>query len=70
MKKAILVLILTITSLFCFKFYTKIKRARASKPLFVLKDCTCKDYIRLKNQYNFDFVLVDQNGNLCIRKCK
>jgi len=51
-----------------FQDFIEKSRVREEK-VYVIKRCSCKDYIKFRKQYRIG-ILVDRKGNLCSLKCK
>jgi len=75
-KENILILILFLLWLnwiflsFNLIFQDFIEKSRVKEEkVYVIRRCSCKDYIRFRKQYRIG-ILVDRKGNLCSLKCK
>ena len=51
-----------------FQNFIEMSKVKEEK-IYVLKKCSCKDYIKFRQQYGIG-ILVDEKGNLCSLKCK
>ena len=75
-KENILILILFLLWLnwiflsFNLIFQDFIEKSRVKEEkVYVIRRCSCKDYIRFRKQYRIG-ILIDKEGNLCRLKCK